>query len=82
MPKITFATQVETCLYQQGYNYAMMGFDWEGLSFEYMDSRSFCQGYKDFVNQIVPIFDASVAPLAIYNSTGVQCESHRIPTSR
>ena len=80
--RIIFQRPGDLELYQQGYNWGDMGFDLTNLAYELLESRAFVQGYNDFVQCVKPVFDSSVAPLAMYIDQGVKRGSRRISTSQ
>jgi hypothetical protein len=72
-----YKNPLDAALYQQGYNWACMGFELTNLAYCLLESKSFVNGYNNFVNQRTPIYDNTVEPLVIYNPK-VKHESRRI----
>jgi hypothetical protein len=74
-----YQNPLDAALYQQGYNWANMGFELTNLAYCLLQSKSFVNGYNNFVNQSKALYDTSVEPLVIY--TKVKHEPRRISIS-
>ena len=62
-----YKNPLDAALYQQGYNWANMGFDLTNLAYNLLQSKSFIKGFNAFVNQSTALYDNSVEPLVIFN---------------
>lgn len=62
-----YKNPLDAALYQQGYNWANMGFDLTNLAYCLLESKPFLRGFNAFVHQSTPLYDNSVEPLVIFN---------------